>query len=91
MGNTVRKLRHCCSCSFNGCPSHELMMTSHVMPHPSKDFVGHSFCYVRPDPTRSFSPPPKTTPRSTLPLLLLPPPPHRRRLAPSPTLPLAPT
>ncbi|KAK8644363.1 hypothetical protein V6N13_123672 [Hibiscus sabdariffa] len=50
MGNTVRKLSHCCSCSFNGCPSHELMMTSHVMPHPSEDFVGHSFCYVRPDP-----------------------------------------
>ncbi|KAK8512291.1 hypothetical protein V6N13_097057 [Hibiscus sabdariffa] len=48
MGNTVRKLSHCCS--FNGCPSHELMMTSHVMPHPSEDFVGHSFCYVRPDP-----------------------------------------
>ncbi|KAL4282826.1 hypothetical protein GQ457_16G022700 [Hibiscus cannabinus] len=50
MGNTVRKLSHCCSCSFNGCQSHELMMTSHVMPHPSEDFVGHSFCYVRPDP-----------------------------------------
>ncbi|KAK9032995.1 hypothetical protein V6N11_018036 [Hibiscus sabdariffa] len=50
MGNTVRKLSHCCSCSFNGCPSHELMMTSHIMPHPSEDFVGHSFCYVRPNP-----------------------------------------
>ncbi|KAB2066511.1 hypothetical protein ES319_A09G165900v1 [Gossypium barbadense] len=48
MGNSVRKLSHCCSCNGG---SLEMMMTSHVMPHPSEEFVGHSFCYVRPDPT----------------------------------------
>ncbi|MBA0858516.1 hypothetical protein Goshw_027535 [Gossypium schwendimanii] len=48
MGNSVRKLSHCCSCDGG---SLEMTMTSHVMPHPSEDFVGHSFCYVRPDPT----------------------------------------
>ncbi|KAK6231421.1 PPM-type phosphatase-like domain - like 10 [Theobroma cacao] len=50
MGNSVRKLSHCCSC--NG-ESHE--MTTHIMPHPTQDFVGHSFCYVRPDPARLSS------------------------------------
>ncbi|OMO66259.1 phosphatase 2C (PP2C)-like protein [Corchorus capsularis] len=51
MGNSFRKLCHCCSCNGG---SHEMM--THVMPHhPSQDFVGHSFCYVRPDPTRLSS------------------------------------
>ncbi|KAE8706026.1 Pectinacetylesterase family protein isoform 1 [Hibiscus syriacus] len=48
MGNSFRKLSQCCS--FNGAGSHEMMMASHVMPHPSDEFIGHSFCYVRPDP-----------------------------------------
>ncbi|XVE96874.1 hypothetical protein REPUB_Repub02eG0261100 [Reevesia pubescens] len=51
MGNSVRKLSHCCSCNGG---SHE-MMTYQIMPHSSQDFVGHSFCYVRPDPARLSS------------------------------------
>ncbi|XWS43717.1 hypothetical protein CRYUN_Cryun16bG0127500 [Craigia yunnanensis] len=50
MGNSVRKLSHCCSCNGG---SHE--MVTHIMPHPSQDFVGHSFCYIRPDPARLSS------------------------------------
>ncbi|XWS59809.1 hypothetical protein CRYUN_Cryun08bG0153700 [Craigia yunnanensis] len=50
MGNSVRKLSHCCSCNDG---SHE--MVTHIMPHPSQDFVGHSFSYVRPDPARLSS------------------------------------
>ncbi|XVE61876.1 hypothetical protein DITRI_Ditri06bG0074300 [Diplodiscus trichospermus] len=51
MGNSVRKLSHCCSCNGG---SHE-MSTDHIMPRPSQDFVGHSFRYVRPDPARLSS------------------------------------
>ncbi|XVF55286.1 hypothetical protein PTKIN_Ptkin06aG0024700 [Pterospermum kingtungense] len=49
MGNSViRKLSHCCACNNGG--SHDRV--TDVMPlHPALEFVGHSFSYVRPDPT----------------------------------------